>query len=117
MLLQVLLSSALKVGTCPTFGRRHCLASLMHYSGQGRNNKRPYGVGIEAWLVKPFLLVCTRRDFPLSIASGGFFTCFLPIIQCVFKMPLKSLHVVVVWPTMVPTTRKSGKLYTAVGQY
>lgn len=85
MLLQVLLSSALKVGTCSTFERRHCLASPLHYNGQGRNNIRPYGVGMEVWLVKPFLLVCTQRTFLSALHQEGSLQVSCPLFSVYLK--------------------------------
>lgn len=67
------------------------------------------GAGAEVRLVNPCLLMCTGRGSSPSIASGGFFTCFLPTNRCVFGMSLKSLQIAAVWPATVPTAREYEK--------
>lgn len=60
-------------------------------------------------LVNPCLLMCTGRGFSPSIASGGFFACFLPTNQWMFGMFLKSLQVAAAWPATAPTARECEK--------
>lgn len=63
------------------------------------------GAGAEVRLVNPCLLMCTGRGSSPSIASGGFFTCFLPTNRCVFKSLQSGLQ-----QCLLPGSLKSIKL-------